>query len=82
RLQGFAATAADARAAREAGVERVVYVCGERTECPERAEAARGRWERAGVAVERLVMEGVGHAYPDDFDALAERVFAALAVER
>ncbi|MBN1772716.1 MAG: hypothetical protein JXB32_15715 [Deltaproteobacteria bacterium] len=77
--QGFAVTSADVQAAREAGVARVVYACGERTECPARAETASARWERAGVAVERLVMEGVGHAYPEKFDPLAERVFEALA---
>jgi hypothetical protein len=77
--QGFAVTTAEAQAAAAAGVARVIYACGERTECGTRAEAARGRWKRAGVAVEILVMEGVGHAYPDDFDPLAERVFELLA---
>ncbi len=77
--QGFAVTSAEAQAAREAGVERVLYVCGERTECTGRAAAASVRWKRAGAAVDVLVMEGVGHAYPDEFDPLAERVFAALS---
>ena len=77
--QGFAVTSAEVQAAREAGVERVLYVCGERTECPTRAEAASVRWRRAGAAVDVLVMEGVGHAYPDEFDPLAERVFEALS---
>jgi predicted esterase len=78
--QGFAVTTEEVRAAVAAGVERVVYVCGERTECRMRSEAASARWRRAGAAVELLVMEGVGHEYPGDFDPLAERVFGLLAV--
>lgn len=77
--QGFAVTSAEVQAAREAGVERVLYVCGERTECAGRAAAASVRWKRVGAAVDVLVMEGVGHAYPDEFDPLAERVFEALS---
>jgi pimeloyl-ACP methyl ester carboxylesterase len=77
--QGFAVTSAVVRAACDAGVARVVYVCGERTECSTRAGRASALWRRAGAEVEVLVMDGVGHAYPEEFDPLAERVFEALA---
>jgi pimeloyl-ACP methyl ester carboxylesterase len=62
------------RLARERGLERVAYLCGERSACRRRVPRARRRWRRAGVASRLWIMPGVGHGYSDDFDPLAREV--------
>ncbi len=75
---GLSVTADLARGAARRGVRRVVHLCGEQTICPARARTLLPFWRRAKVAARVLVMEGVGHGYPTDFDDLASRALAAV----
>jgi dienelactone hydrolase len=65
------------RAARQ-GIERVVYLCGEKTYCPQGARRANVFWKRARVDAHVVVMPGVGHGYATDFDPFARQVFDQL----
>lgn len=78
---GFQVTDSIASAAARSGIERVVYLCGERTICRGRAKSLERVWRRARVQTSTVVMPGVGHGYPDDFGELSRQVFELLHQE-
>jgi hypothetical protein len=75
---GLGVTAEQAGRAARRGVARVLHLCGEQTICPARARTLLPLWRRARVAAAVMVMPGVGHAYPTDFDALSRRALSAI----
>jgi pimeloyl-ACP methyl ester carboxylesterase len=62
------------RIAEKRGLQRVAYLCGERSGCRHRVPRARRRWRRAGVQTRLWIMPDVGHGYSDDFEPLGRKV--------
>ena len=76
---GFGITVPLARTAAARGVKRVVYVCGERTYCPRRSRQLVKVWRQGHIpGVKTVVMPGVGHGYPADFDPIGQQVLELL----
>lgn len=77
---GYQVTQEVARSARRQGIEKVVYLCGEKTACAMRAKQLNRFFKRAGVEAQTIVMPGVGHGYPDDVEPIAQQTFHVLGL--
>lgn len=77
---GYQVTQEVARSTRRHGIEKVVYLCGEKTACAMRAKQLNRFFKRAGVEAQTVVMPGVGHGYPDDVEPIAQQTFQLLGL--
>jgi dienelactone hydrolase len=77
---GYQVTQDVARSTRRHGIEKVVYLCGEKTACAMRAKGLNRFFKRAGIEAQTIVMPGVGHGYPDDVEPITRQTFEALGI--